>query len=69
MPEDVRGKCKRQQCGGSRPAECVFFALGGLARSQISARIGARRSNNLTRGVFPYPTVKPKGRRHRVKVG
>ena len=34
-----------------------FFRLGGLARSQISARIGARQSNrrgNLSRGVFPY---------------
>ena len=42
--------------GGSTPALSSFFRLGGLARSQISARIGARQSNrwgNLSRGVFP----------------
>ena len=35
----------------------IFSVLGGLARSQISARIGARQSNrrgNLSRGVFPW---------------
>ena len=49
--------CRRELCGGSSPAVPLFFGLGGLARSQISARIGARQSNrrgNLSRGVFPY---------------
>ena len=48
---------RREHCGGSNPAVSPFFRLGGLARSQISARIGARQSNrrgNLSRGVFPY---------------
>ena len=39
------------------PLCSFFFRLGGLGRSQISARIGARQSNrrgNLSRGVFPY---------------
>ena len=43
--------------GGLSPAVFPLFRLGGLARSQISARIGARQSNrrgNLSRGVFPY---------------
>ena len=47
---------RREHCGGSSPARSPFFRLGGLARSQISARIGARQSNrrgNLSRGVFP----------------
>ena len=49
--------CRREYCGGSSPAYSHFFRLGGLVRSQISARIGARQSNrrgNLSRGVFPY---------------
>ena len=48
---------RREHYGGSCPATFPFFRLGGLARSQISARIGARQSNrrgNLSRGVFPY---------------
>ena len=49
--------CRREYCGGSSPVYSHFFRLGGLARSQISARIGARQSNrrgNLSRGVFLY---------------
>ena len=49
---------RRGHYGGSSPAMFPLFRLGGLARSQISARIGARQSNrrgNLSRGVFPYP--------------
>ena len=48
---------RRERYGGSSPAMFPFFRLGGLVRSQISARIGARQSNrrgNLSRGVFPY---------------
>ena len=48
---------RREPHGGLSPAVFPFFRLGGLARSQISARIGARQSNrrgNLSRGVFPY---------------
>ena len=48
--------CRREFYGGSNPADSHFLRLGGLARSQISARIGARQSNrrgNLSRGVFP----------------
>ena len=40
----------------------IFFRLGGLARSQISARIGARQSNrrgSLNHVVFPYSTAAP----------
>ena len=40
----------------------LFFRLGGLARSLISARIGARQSNrlgNLSCGFFPYGVDDP----------
>ena len=56
---------RREHYGGSSPAMFPFFHLGGLARSQISARIGARQSNrrgNLSRGVFPYNNGGRKGR-------
>ena len=56
---------RRERYAGSSPDVFPFFRLGGLARSQISARIGARQSNrrgNLSRGVFPYGSVGRYGR-------
>ena len=58
---------RRELYGSSSPAMLPFFRLGGLARSQISARIGARQSNrrgNLSCGVFPYIHLKDPKRVH-----
>ena len=38
---------RREYCGGSSPAVALFSRLGGLARSQISAPIGARQAGDL----------------------